>query len=168
MENDTETMPNCCGCDSRIASRSANIFMLVVASLYFIGDLVRLNDTNVHTAPDEDERLHLKLSLSVTVIQIIINSLAIWGAHTYRGWPVMLSLGWIAVNMIILMLASIFAAVYGTGGLAALVKGTVIVLIQFSFMLWPMYEYIQEYEKLEEIATGKEVERDAKQNLETV
>ncbi|CAJ1912042.1 unnamed protein product [Cylindrotheca closterium] len=168
MENDTETMPNCCGYDSRIASRSANIFMLVVASLYFIMDLVSLNDTDINTAPSEDERIHIKLSLSVTTIQIIVNSLAIWGAHTYRGWPIMLSLAWIAVNMILLILGSIFAAVYGTGGLAVIIKGTVIVLIQFSFMLWPMYEYIEEYDKLKEIAVGQEVEKEIKQNLETV
>ena len=167
-EENTETMPNCCGCDSRIASRTANIVMLLVSSIYIIYDLIRIHDTDPNTAPEDDELLYLKIMMSVSAIQIIVNALAIWGTNTYRDWPVMVSLGWISIYMIILTLISIFSAIFGAGGLSVLIEGTIIVLIQFSFMFWPMYEYIQEYEKLKDLAVAHEVELDAKKNLESV
>ena len=138
MPSSTEAMPKyCCGCDSRIATLNANIFMLVVGCLYFSVGLYGINDTNEKTAPTADERLYLKVVEVVTALLVIIAALAVWGACTYRGWPVMLSLGWTIINMTLTAIGS-FLLVFDTGNLFALV-GILIFLIQFSCLFMPMY-----------------------------
>ncbi|CAJ1912079.1 unnamed protein product [Cylindrotheca closterium] len=168
MSTSTETMPKyCCGCDSRIATLNANIFMLVFSCLYFAVGLAGLNDTNEKTKPNDAERIYLEIMEVITALFIIIAALAIWGACSYRGWPVMLSLGWTTVNMIITAITS-FIVVFNTGSAFFLVRGFVMFLIQFSCLFMPMYGYVKEYEKLKELSVAQDMEGGDKQNLELV
>ncbi|KAL3940879.1 MAG: hypothetical protein SGBAC_004674 [Bacillariaceae sp.] len=168
MSTSTEAMPRYCyGCDSSIATLNANAFMLIVGGLYFTVGLYGLNDPNEKTAPNADERLYLEIMEVVTALQTIIAALAIWGACTYRGWPVMISLGWTTVNMILTAVGS-FILVFTTGNAVALVQGIIISLVQFSCFVMPMNGYIREVEKLKEISVAHEMESGNKQNLEMI
>ena len=136
MATGIEAMPKyCCGCNSRIATLFANILLLITGCLYFG---VGLSDINSKTKPNVDERLFLEGVLVVTAIQFTIAALAIWGACNYRGWPVMLSLGWATVNMILVVIGSV-VNVFISGSLSRLVIGLIGFLIQFSCIWMPQY-----------------------------
>ena len=128
----------CCGCDSRIATLNANIFMLIVGGLYFAVGVYGLNDTNPKTAAAPDERLYLDIVLVVMSIQVIISALAIWGACTYQGWPVMLSLGWTSVNITLTFIGS-FVGVFISGSMFLFIRGLILFLIQTSCLWMPQY-----------------------------
>mmetsp|Transcript_38206 Transcript_38206/g.92453 ORF Transcript_38206/g.92453 Transcript_38206/m.92453 type:complete len:168 (-) Transcript_38206:132-635(-) len=162
-----EDMPKyCCGCcDSRTAALTANILSLMVGILYFVVGILALSGPS--SADKADERLTDQTLVGLSAMQIIINALATWGACTYRGWPMMLSLGWISVGMSLLAIGS-FVAVVTTEDTSFLLRGVFVLVFQWALFWMPMYGYVCEYEKLKEIAVAREMEMGGKQNLEMV
>jgi hypothetical protein len=155
-ETNRELKMYCCGCDSRTASLNANIFLLVTGCLYATVGTYGLNDTNPRTAATDENRVYIKAVVTIMTIQIIVASTAIWGLCTYRGWPVMLSLGWISTNMV-LGTAGGFVVVFNTGNVVSLVKLVVALFFQINFFYAPMYGYINEHTKLKELKLSSEV-----------
>jgi hypothetical protein len=122
--------------------------MLVTACFYAAVGTYGLNDTSRNAATDT-ERVYLKAVVSIMAIQIILSSTAIWGLCTYRGWPVMLSLGWMSMG-IALGTAGGIGVVFMTGNVVVLLHVAVSLFIQLQFFWAPMNGYIKEYEKLKE------------------
>lgn len=146
----------CCGCDSRTASLNANVFLFAVGCLYATVGIYGINDPNPNSAPTDGELLYIKTFVGFMAIQLVVSGVAIWGLCTYRGWPVMLSLGWITTSM---TLASIGGLVVTsmTGNPLPLVQVAIGLLIQTTFFFMPMYGYINEYEKLKEARFASEM-----------
>jgi hypothetical protein len=155
-ETNRELKIYCGGCDSRTASLNANIFMLVIGCLYAAVGTYGLNDTNPRTAATDEERVYVKAVVTLMAIQIIVTSTAIWGLCTYRGWPVMLSLGWISTGMV-LGSASNFVLVFTTGNVVVLFKGVFALWFQSIFFWQPMHGFINEHTKLKELKFSSEV-----------
>eukprot|EP00980_Cylindrotheca_fusiformis_P031218 scaffold26002_cov215-Cylindrotheca_fusiformis.AAC.2 len=146
----------CCGCGSRTSALIANVFKLVIGSLYFIVGIYGLNDTNPKTAPNAEERIFLRAVIGMMSIEVIVSCTAIWGLCTYRRWPVMLSLVLVVLQMLIGFVLSILAAVY-TESPSFLIRMLVAYFISYFFFYMPMYGYINEYERLKALRFGCEI-----------
>jgi magnesium-transporting ATPase (P-type) len=155
-ETNRELEMYCCGCDSRTASLNANIFLLVIGCLYAAVGTYGLNDTNPQTAATDEERVLVKAVVTLMAIQIIVTSTAIWGLCTYRGWPVMLSLGWLSTGMALGLVRG-YVAVFAAGNVVALFSVVVALFFQANFFWMPMYSYINEHTKLKELKFSSEV-----------
>lgn len=128
---------HCCGCDSRIATLIANGWLIFGALFYFVIAIIGLND-HTSSAPTYKERIMLYSINCISIIQIIIASIAFWGAKTYRQWPIKISIGYIMMSVTILVVTMIltmnpFLAI----GIA----------IQMKFIFQPQYSYLEEIEK---------------------
>ena len=87
----------------------ANLFLLALTCLYTAASrigLFDLSDDDDHRAP-EKEKMYLNFVLTFTILQAIVSILAIYGACTYRVWPVRLSLGLVSINLFLTILGGI-------------------------------------------------------------
>jgi hypothetical protein len=138
----------CCGCTSRTSTIIAASFLLLGGCLYLVVGIFALSDHTSANAPTEDERVMLQMLIPAMVLQITFSSLAIWGACTYRGWPVRCCRLWMSI-----LLALNFA------GMIISVNPFMLVglLLQFVLFWMPMYGYGLDYETLKAASREYEV-----------
>lgn len=134
----------CCGCTSRTSTIIAASFLSVAGSLYFAVGMFALTDTS-DDAPSDDERVMFQMLLPAMALQVCVSALAIWGAWTYRGWPVQCARIWISILM-----------VFNFIGMIISLNPVILVglLVQLFFFWMPMYGYGKDYEQLKALANA--------------
>jgi len=133
-ESTTANILPCCA--NRTTTIVGNVFLLVAGSFYGIVALIGLNDHTAN-APNELERKLLITALVSCLFQVPIAGLAIWGAVTYRTWPVKIQLGWLSIGIIVLS----FTGVVISHNPLLIVP----ILIQILLFWMPMYSFVVEY-----------------------
>ena len=138
LPNGTVTKRYCCGCNSRTSSIIASSFLLAGGLLYSAGCIAALADTSAG-APTDDERIIFQVLLPCMLMQTSFSALSIWGACTYRGWPVKVLLGWVTIGMIFSCIGMIVTA-----------NPVVLVgLLLQTFLIWmPLYGYGRDHRQL--------------------
>ena len=129
----------CCGCHSRTSTIIVNAILLVVGCLYVVVCVAGLTDTSSSSAPTESEQTYIESVLIALLIQIVVASVALWGACTYRGWPVMIILAWVSISIVINFANMILAMN------PLLIVG---IFLQ-AYLFWmPMFGYLSDFENL--------------------
>jgi hypothetical protein len=112
------------------------VFLLVAGSFYGIVALIGLFDHSAN-APNDLERKLLMTIIVGSLFQVPIAGLAIWGAVTYRTWPVKIQLGLLSIGIVLS-----FTGVVISRQNALLIVPTLLKILLF----WmPMYSFVVEY-----------------------
>jgi len=83
------------------------------------------------------------------VVQIVLCLLAIWGASTYRGWPVRVLWVWVTILLLFEFIAMLMIRNW------YLILGVILDILVCVPLIWyPLYGYLKEWPQLREAAAG--------------
>ena len=78
----------CCGCNSRRLAIWINAFLIFAGAMQLIGG------STVMTSPDEEDHKNVgRVYFVLGFLNILVGIVAIWGACSFRLWPIQMSLG---------------------------------------------------------------------------
>ena len=105
--------------------------------------------------------------MATMAVQIVLCLLAIWGARTYRGWPVRVLWVWVTIRLLFDFIAMFMMLVdfdpsfmirnwyLDLGRNWYLILGCILEISVYVPLIWyPLYGYLNEWPQLEEAAAG--------------